>query len=599
MFPDDTTRTRDDDSDLSRRSVLGALGTTVGAAIVSTGGLATSQASEEFTVRQGDRCFPITAFEGTDPVEEVYDLRIPSEFGGDNGATDPGEGPYFQSAGTEDLQRPKTTITFLYDGPRGLSLVVVHDSADGDGGSVTWKLAGVPLSADWVVKDDLYLDPDDGSEDNVDNWNVTGTQHRIDWTFSDWRTDGGALRSLGNEFSVEIQPRYNEEATLWEQFYSGRLTDWEVLSGSRSDPERHSLALDEPVTISTETCPDRLAVPLDVKPGSRTNPINPRERGVIPVAIGSTRSFDPADVDVETLRFGPPDVVTDGGGAEPAHGGHLEDELVVHFPAPATGFDHGDTRAMVAGGTTGGTPLVGTDRITTVGRRRSGRDRRGGRRGDDPPGDDGNGDGSGDDGIGNENDDGEGGEDDEAGSEKDREGGSEDDEEGSEDDEEGSEDDEEGSENDREEGSEEDNEEGSGDDDREKGDGNSDEEGDGNSDEEGNGNSDDDHGTGDGDGNDDHGEGRGKEDEGGDRDDDGDHGKDEGKGNGRDDDGKGEGKDQGKDSGKGKGEDDGKGRGGGNDGGKGNGGRNDGGKGNGGGNDGGWQGEGKGWTVTT
>lgn len=66
------------------------------------------------------------------------------------------------------------------------------------------------------------------------------------------------------------------------------------------------------------------------------NPINPFANGMIPVAILGSDSFDVADIDIDSLMFGP-------GHAVPAHknGGHLSDvnedgvpDLVSHYRAP-------------------------------------------------------------------------------------------------------------------------------------------------------------------------------------------------------------------------------------------------------------------------
>jgi hypothetical protein len=119
-----------------------------------------------------------------------------------------------------------------------------------------------------------------------------------------------------------------------------------------------------------------LAIPveIDIKPGNDRNAINPDDRGVIPVAILHTDDFDPTErVDVSTLRFGAPDVVDDGGGASPAHNGHVEDvdndgddDLVVHFPTQDTGFDSDDEEGKLVGETHDGTPLFGTDSVKIV-----------------------------------------------------------------------------------------------------------------------------------------------------------------------------------------------------------------------------------------
>jgi len=48
-----------------------------------------------------------------------------------------------------------------------------------------------------------------------------------------------------------------------------------------------------------------ISVAVDFKPGSATNPINPRSNGKVPDAILTTDTFDATTVDAATVRLGP------------------------------------------------------------------------------------------------------------------------------------------------------------------------------------------------------------------------------------------------------------------------------------------------------
>ncbi len=112
---------------------------------------------------------------------------------------------------------------------------------------------------------------------------------------------------------------------------------------------------------------ETLLTPIDIKPGSFPNSINPDSKGVIPVAILTTDDFDASMVDASTVKFGP-------GQAAMVHtDAHLEDvdgdgdiDMVLHFMTEDTGIKAGDTMACLGGKTTDRKPFAGCDSVVVV-----------------------------------------------------------------------------------------------------------------------------------------------------------------------------------------------------------------------------------------
>ncbi|NHN47780.1 hypothetical protein G9464_09245 [Halostella sp. JP-L12] len=202
----------------------------------------TERDDAEFALEQGDDCVPFAPLPGDDPVEAFYDYRAPF--------TDPAAGTY-SSHGTTDLQEGDASVLFLYDGPEGLSLVVVHGRLDGDsdGGYVTFEMTGLPESGEWVVRDDDY----DG-QTSYDVWDRDGDEATVSWTWGAGRTDGGAFRGLADLDELTIDPAFNDAAELAGEYNEGEVETWVALSGDADDPDRTELALDERVTIRRGAC---------------------------------------------------------------------------------------------------------------------------------------------------------------------------------------------------------------------------------------------------------------------------------------------------------------------------------------------------------
>jgi hypothetical protein len=224
----------------------------------SDAGTQPSQSADTYAVAQGDRCVTVSSFTGSQSVKELYDYRTPYP---DNPYTNT-TGDSFSSHGTTAIQRVNTSVLFLYEeqndtGNDTLNLVMVHGAYDqypSAGGAATFNITGLPADGNWAVQDDEY---DNG--DNYDNWSVRPNSTTVDWTWGPQRTDGGAFAGLGEEFTVTIDPAFNQNAPLYGEYYNGTLDGWEAVSNEQANStnatyNRTELGGVEPVTISTQSC---------------------------------------------------------------------------------------------------------------------------------------------------------------------------------------------------------------------------------------------------------------------------------------------------------------------------------------------------------
>ena len=119
-----------------------------------------------------------------------------------------------------------------------------------------------------------------------------------------------------------------------------------------------------------------LLVEIDIKPGSDPNSINPNSRGVVPVAILGSDTFDVALIDAENIIFtAVGDLYFD---ATPVHFA-FEDanddgfmDLIAQFLTQSTGISCDTTQGEIIGILLDGTPFFGFDDINPVGCKNNG-----------------------------------------------------------------------------------------------------------------------------------------------------------------------------------------------------------------------------------
>jgi len=116
--------------------------------------------------------------------------------------------------------------------------------------------------------------------------------------------------------------------------------------------------------------PQLLAVQIDVRPGSESNPIQLGSRGVVPVVLYGEADFAIEDVEWDSLTFGP-------GAAPIAHesGPHFDDidgdgllDMIPHFRIAKIGLTADDVEVCLDGRSTDGIAFEGCDDVTPVGR---------------------------------------------------------------------------------------------------------------------------------------------------------------------------------------------------------------------------------------
>jgi len=125
---------------------------------------------------------------------------------------------------------------------------------------------------------------------------------------------------------------------------------------------------------AAEVANPQIHVGLDIKPGANANVVNPRSKGVIPVAILGSDLLDVAEIDQETIEFAGAPASEKGrsgrlGSFEDVDGDGYAD-LVVHFRTEALSLPDGDGEATLTAELLDGTSIIGTDSVVVVPRKK-------------------------------------------------------------------------------------------------------------------------------------------------------------------------------------------------------------------------------------
>jgi len=110
-----------------------------------------------------------------------------------------------------------------------------------------------------------------------------------------------------------------------------------------------------------------LLIDIDIKPGGNPNCINLKSKGVVPVAIITTDSFDAMTIDPSTITFANANAVrwstedVDGDGNE---------DMMFHFNTQDLELDEDSGNATLLGVTYDGMPIKGTDTVKIISKRK-------------------------------------------------------------------------------------------------------------------------------------------------------------------------------------------------------------------------------------
>ena len=221
---------------------------------------------------------------------------------------------------------------------------------------------------------DAFRSAHEGRPDAIQS-KVSFHPGRMMITLLDWR--GLPISVSITDIMVQHAPDSDGLALIGVLMDNGDGTFDVALSTAATDgADRFVVTVDDgirPLTLMPD--PGVTYTTIDIKPGSYPNSINPSSKGLIPVAILGSDTFDVTAVDWTTLEFGTDSSSPVHGLNDPAvlaeHTVDVDDDgdndLVLHFRGSETGIACGDIEAALTGKTHAGDFISASDAVNTVG----------------------------------------------------------------------------------------------------------------------------------------------------------------------------------------------------------------------------------------
>jgi hypothetical protein len=236
------------------------------------------------------------------------------------------------------------------------------------GGPWTWDLPSLPVKFTitdlYVVSDQFAVYDNDipvVTTPSLPDWDVL--KYATAFSSPPWTNDPDvALDSNFFSSAVIIFPRGEHSITIQDIHIPPRTAGGKPCS-------------DGTVAFKAEQIDIGIAIiDIDIKPGSDHNTINLSNKGVIPVAILGSTTFDVTSVEVSSLKFGPGEANPVHDLTDPlVHAKHLQDvnldgfvDLVSHYKTKETGISSVATTAMLLGNLSDGTSIEGIDSVRIV-----------------------------------------------------------------------------------------------------------------------------------------------------------------------------------------------------------------------------------------